>query len=92
MRKVKIEKIRYYREELDEYSPMMNAKILGKDIFDSDVITSMILYLEDKGWDGNTEIAEDNKAFLKHEKLFIKEIKAIFLYLQNRRENKEKIK
>ena len=92
MRKTRIEEIEYYREELDRYSPMINAKILGKDIFDSDVITSMILYLEDKGWDGNTEITEENRTFLKHEKLFIERSKMIFLFLQNRRENKKELK
>lgn len=80
-----IEKIQYYREELDKYSPIMNAKLLGKDIFDPDVITAMILYLKDKGWNKETKTLEENKNFLTHEQKFIEKSKIIFSYLYNKK-------
>lgn len=83
----KKEQIQYYREELDEYSPMINAKLIGKDIFDSDVITAMILYLKDKGWEIENMTTKENSAFMEHEHFFIKYSKLLFLRLKNKREN-----
>ena len=78
IKKNKITKIKYYRDELDYYSPLINAKILGKNIFDQDVIVSMILYLEEK--QKNNEISK----LMPHEKEFIEKKKFIFHDLKNK--------
>ena len=57
----------YYREELKEYSPMITAKLLGKDILSNDVIVAMILYLE-----------ETKRSLLPHEKFFLEHKKELF--------------
>ena len=72
----------YYREKIDQYSPLMNAKLLGKDIFDQDVITSMILYLRSKGWQEGQEVDEvksSKNKFMKNEIAFIKYSQWIFM-------------
>lgn len=74
----KINKLEYYRDELNEYSPLINAKILDKDIYDQDVIVAMLLYIDEKNLDKNsTEL-------LKHEKEFIDKEKFIFHDIRNR--------
>ena len=76
--KYKINKLEYYRDELNEYSPLINAKILDKDIYDQDVIVAMLLYIDEKKLDKNsTEL-------LKHEKEFIDKEKFIFHDIRNR--------
>ena len=73
----KIDKIKYYGDELDEYSPLINAKILGKDIFDQDVVVSMLLYLNEK--ESNYNISE----LKSHEKEFLEKKDFIFYDLKN---------
>ena len=77
LRKNRITKLDYYRDELNEYSPLINAKILGKDIFDQDVIVSMLLYLNEKELDNNSS------ALKPHEKEFIDKKDFIFHDLKN---------
>lgn len=67
--KTGINKHEYYREELSNYSPFINAILLNKDISNADVIAAMFLYLEDKGYDGSKMYYNDN--LLPHELDFI---------------------
>lgn len=77
IRKNKVEKVFYYREELNDYSPLIYAKLLGKDIYNSDSIIAMILYLRNKGWNQNDNNVDDMKV-MDHEKFFIEKSKFIF--------------
>lgn len=67
--KTEINKSKYYRDELSNYSPFINAILLNRNIFDADVIVAMFLYLEDKGYYGSTTYQNDN--LLPHELDFI---------------------
>lgn len=67
--KTGINKNKYYRDELSNYSPFINAILLNRDIFDADVIAAMFLYLEDKGYDGSKTYG--NYKLLPHELDFI---------------------
>ena len=83
-----VEKHKYYREKIDKYSPLMNAKLLGKDIFDKDVITAMILYLRNKGWQNNQSFNKKRlkkEDFMENEILFIEYSKHIFIGLNNKK-------
>lgn len=80
--KKNINNIEYYREKLDDYSPLIYAKLLNKDIATSDTIISMILYLEEKNIididEQNNLIVKNNKNLKRHEKFFIEKMKFIF--------------
>ena len=84
-----INKNRYYREELNNCSPMINAILLNKNIFSADVIASMILYLEEKGYDGNKEYKNDS--LLPHEQAFIKNKDFYLSYLKNKDYNNKEL-
>lgn len=73
--KESIEKIEYYREQINDYSPLIYAKLLNKDIHNQDVITSTILYLEEKEIIYIDEMGHiwenEQKNILESEKFFI---------------------
>lgn len=77
-----IKYIRYYREKIDDYSPLIYAKLLNKKITNSDVIVSMILFLEEKNIidrdNQNNIIIKNNSNLKQHEKFFIEKIRFIF--------------
>ena len=75
-----IDKFEYYREPINNLSPMMCAKLMGKNIANKDVITAMILYLKD--------IDYQSKEIRNHEKFFIKNKNAIFYDLYNHKKTK----
>jgi len=87
-----IKHIEYYREKIDDYSPLIYAKLLNKRITNSDVIISMILFLEEKNIidiDSQNNIIIKNNANLKeHEKFFIEKIKFIFYDLYHNTKTK----
>lgn len=81
------EKPKYYREIIDKYSPLMNAKLLGKDIFHQDVITAMVLYLKNKGWQDDQDFKEEllsQNRFMENEIVFMKYSKWIFRSLKEK--------
>lgn len=87
-KKEKKPNIKYEREIINDYSPLIAAKLLGKDITNPDVITAMILYLQEKNL---TIINEDGKLLLnlrkeilEHEKFFMQESDIIFSDLYNK--------
>ena len=71
MRKHSVEKYDYYREELKEYSPMINAKIIGRQVFSNDVIVSMLLYLDEK----KTPLCPHEQFFVDHKEQIFKDLK-----------------
>ena len=75
-----IDKFEYYREPINNLSPMMCAKLMGKNIANKDVVTAMILYLKD--------IDYQSKEIRNHEKFFIKNKNAIFYDLYNHKKTK----
>lgn len=84
-----VQKHTYYRDKIDQYSPLMNAKLLGKDIFDQDVITAMILYLKSKGWQEMRMIDDTSvqkKQFMENEFVFIKNQHNLFMSINNKKE------
>ncbi|MBQ2938020.1 MAG: DUF2207 domain-containing protein [Clostridia bacterium] len=87
-----VKKIEYYRDCLDEISPLMSAKLMGKNVFDKDAITAMILYLKDKNIivqnDENKFIMNNQKDIRDHERFFIERSKFIFYDLYNRKETR----
>ena len=80
--KIGINKKQYYREELSNYSPFINAIILNRNIFDADVIAAMFLYLEDKGYDGSKTYQNDK--LLSHEIKFIQKQDFYLSYLKEK--------
>ena len=71
MKKHSVVKYDYYREELKEYSPMISAKIIGRNVFSNDVIVSMILYLEEK----KTVLCPHEQFFVDHKNQIFKDLK-----------------
>ena len=66
----RINKLEYYRDELNEYSPLIIAKILDKDIYDQDVIVAMLLYIDEKELDKNsTELLKNEKMLESPERM-----------------------
>lgn len=90
--KKNIKNIEYYREKLDDYSPLIYAKLLDKDIATSNAIISMILYLEEKNIididEQNNLIVKNNKNLKRHEKFFIEKMKFIFSDLHHHTKTK----
>ena len=72
IKKIKNEGYDYYREELIEYSPMINAILVGKSIYNKDVIVSMYMYLEEK-----------KENLLPHEKFFYENRDKILFDIKN---------
>lgn len=92
MAKKRVQEIDYYREPLNEYSPLIQAKLMGRDIQDKDVITAMVLYLKEKNI---AVINDDNKLVInkeydlkKHEKFFVDDMGFIFGDLYNHTKTK----
>lgn len=87
-----IENTEYYREKIQDYSPLIYAKLLNKKINNSDVIISMLLYLEEKNIididEENNIIVKNDKNIKKHEKFFIKHMKFIFADLYHNTKTK----
>lgn len=86
-----INKNKYYRDELSNYSPFINAILLNRHIFDADVIAAMFLYLEEKGYDGSKTYRNNN--LLSHELDFIQKQDFYLSYFKSKDyNNKDLIK
>lgn len=92
--KQKIPNIKYEREVINQYSPLIAAKLLGKNITNPDVVTAMILYLQEKKLaikdEEGTLLLNLRNKILEHEKFFIQESEVIFSDLYNKSITKTK--
>lgn len=90
--KKKVNKMDYYRDKLDDYSPLMCSKLLGKKLYDKDSITSMILYLREKDYieigENNTFIIKNRDLMREHEIFFVENSKFIFTDLYHKTNTK----